>query len=265
MAVGTGNVIAGLVGAFPVNASPARTAAVADAGGRTQLTGLLSAVVIVALIPLAGVLHDVPLATLAGVLLFVASRLFHFGELTKIARFDRFEFALTVITLLAVALIGVEQGIGVAVALAILDRTRISAQPRLHVLERLSGTTSWAPPGPGTEATPGVLVVLFATPLWYANASHFGDEARAAIVAAKPPPKVVVLDALGMSDIDYTGTQAMAALLDELQASGTTFAIARAGHRVREELRRAGLLERIGETRLFPTVGAAVQVLEPTR
>ena len=115
------------------------------------------------------------MATLAAILIFIATRIVHIHDLIDIARYDRFEFGLALVTMLTVALVGVEQGIGVAVALAILDRTRLSARPHLHVLGRIPATTSWAPLG-GTEhavEVPGVLVVLFATPLWYANATDF--------------------------------------------------------------------------------------------
>jgi SulP family sulfate permease len=268
LAVGVGNVVAGLVGAFPVNASPPRTAAVSAAGGRTQLTSLLAAFAVIALIPAAGVLHDVPVAALSGVLLFIATRVVHVADLRAIARFDRVEFGLAMVTLVTVALLGVEQGIGVAVALAILDRTRISARPRLHVLGRIADTTSWAPlesherPLP----VPGLVVVLFATPLWYANASHFQDQLEA--VLARPgatPLRGVVLDALGMSDIDYTGMATLRDVLDELDRAGILFAIARAGERVRSELTRAGLSPgRIPPARLFPDVDAAVTALSET-
>jgi high affinity sulfate transporter 1 len=263
LGVGLGSVVAGLAGAFPVNASPPRTAAVSAAGGRTQLTSLLAAVAVIALVPAAGVLHDVPVAALSGVLLFIATRVFHVAEMRAIARFDRVEFGLALITLVTVALLGVEQGIGVAVALAILDRTRVSALPRLHVLGRIPGTTSWAPLGSHEQprAVPGVVVVLFATPLWYANASHFSDQLRAVLDSGRKAHGVV-LDALGLSDIDYTGMVALREALDELERAAIVFAIARAGDRVRGELRRAGLVpERIPESRFFPDVDAAVTAL----
>ena len=82
-----------------------------------------------------------PSRTLAGVLIFVATRIFHGREVAAIARFDRFELGLTVITLLAVPLIGVEQGIGVAVGLAVFDRARAEVRPQLHVLGCIRGTT----------------------------------------------------------------------------------------------------------------------------
>jgi high affinity sulfate transporter 1 len=263
LGTGAGSVVAGLAGAFPVNASPARTAAVAAVSGRTQAAGLAAAAGMIVVIPAAGVLKNLPLATLAGVLVFVAARIFRVRDLVSIARFDAFEFALAVVTLLTVALVGVEQGIGVAVGLAILDRTRLSARPQLHVLGRIVGTTSWSPvtSGEHTEQVPGVLVVLFATPLWYANAVHFRAQLEAAIAHADPRPKVVVLDAIGMSDIDYTGARALHEELDELDREQISFAVARAGEHMRQSLALSGLLQRIGPDRLFPAVDEAVTAL----
>jgi SulP family sulfate permease len=258
LGVGAGSIAAGVLGAFPV---------VAAASGRTQAAGLVAAAAILLLVPAAGLLKDVPVATLAGVLLFVAARIFHGRDLLAIARFDPFEFALAVITLLAVAFVGVEQGIAVAVGLAILDRTRLSARPQLHVLGRIPQTTSWAPISSPSEPTqvPGVLVVLFATPLWYANAVHFHDQLHDALSGTVEPPSLLVLDAIGMSDLDYTGARSLRDALDELDRKHITFAIARAGEHVRNSLARSGLLQRIGEDRLFPSVGEAVTALHQDR
>ncbi|HMC40880.1 MAG TPA: SulP family inorganic anion transporter [Acidimicrobiales bacterium] len=262
--VGAGSVLAGLIGAFPVNASPPRTAAVVQARGRTQLSGLLAAAVVVAVVPAAGLLQDVPLATLAAVLLSVAARLFNVGELRAIARFDRFEAVLAGLTLLTVALAGVEQGIGLAVALAILDRTRLSARPQMHVLGRVPGTTSWVPLGTeeNPQQVPGLLVVLFATPLWYANATHFRAQMQEKVRGAPGPLRAVVLDCVGMADIDYTGSRALGRVMDELDSGHIDFALARAGDHVRAGLTRGSLLGRIGSDRLFSTVGEAVDAFE---
>lgn len=263
LGVGAGSVVAGLIGSFPVNASPPRTAAVARSRGRSQLAGLLAAVAIIFLIPAGGLLRDVPVATLAAILLIVAARIFHARQLYAIARFQLVEFALAAVTLVTVALIGVEQGIGVAVALAIIDRTARSARPQLHVLGRIPGTTSWAPlPSVDHPAqVPGVLVVLFATPLWYANADHFRAQVKAALAQADPPPRTMVLDAIGMSDIDFTGSVALREVLDELRSRGIAFGVARAGARLRAGLARGGLFDRIGGDRFFDSVGEAVSGL----
>jgi sulfate permease, SulP family len=266
LGVGAGGIAAGLTGAFPVNGSPPRTGAVAAAGGRTQMAGLLAAVAVAALVPAAAVLQYVPLAALAGVLLFVAVRLFHVRDLIAIGRFDRIELALAIVTLLAVAVIGVEQGILVAIGLAILERTRLTARPQLHVLGRIPETTSWAPlsGSRGTAPVPGVLVVLFATPLWYANAVNFRREFAAARGRVDGRLELVVLDTLGMSDLDFTGARSLEEVLDALQRDQVAFALARAGRHLRENLARSGLLARIGEDHCFSSVDEAVRALAPS-
>ncbi len=263
LGVGAGNIVAGLVGAFPVNASPPRTAAVVSAGGRTQVAELAAAGALVLLIPAVALLEDLPLATLAAILIFIATRILHIQDLVDIARYDRFEFGLALITLLTVAFVGVEQGITVAVALAILDRTRLTARPHLHVLGRIPSTTSWAPLD-GSEhavAIPGVLVVLFSTPLWYANAGRFRTDLTAAVDRAGHSLGLVVLDAMGMTDLDYTGARALREMLDQLDHSEVSFAMARTNKTVRAGLARSGLLARIGEDHLFGSVGEAVSAL----
>lgn len=235
----------------------------ASSGGRTQVVALGAAAALALLVPAAGLLKDVPLATLAGVLIFVATRIFHVRELAAIARFDLFELGLTVITLFTVALVGVEQGIAVAVGLAVLDRTRLSARPQMHVLGRIPGTTSWAPLESAENATqvPGILVVLFATPLWYGNASRFRADLDHALAHAEGSPRLLVLDTLGMSDIDFTGSRVLLQALDKLDREHIEVAVARAGTHLRQGLTRSGLVARIGAERFYPSVGEAVAAL----
>jgi MFS superfamily sulfate permease-like transporter len=218
--------------------------------------------VVVLLIPVANVFRDVPLTTLAAILIYVAYRLFNWRDLMAIFRFNLVEFSLAAITLLAVVLIGIQQGVAVAVVLAILDRIRISARPKLHVMGRIPGTTSWARRSiePSAQAVPGVLVTIFATPIWYANAEHFRDEVSIALREAAPI-HVFVLDTVGQSDIDFTGTRALSVVLDRCERDGIAFGIARAGDHLRESLRRCGLAARIGENHFFPTVDEAVRVM----
>jgi sulfate permease, SulP family len=263
LAVGAGSVLAGLVGSFPVDASPPRTGAVVNAGGRTQAGPLGAAVCVLVLIPVAGVLKDVPLSMLAAVLIFIAVRLFKGRELRSIAHFDMLEFGLAAVTLLVVVLAGVEQGIAVAVGLAILDRIRLTARPQVHRLGRVPGTTSWTPMSEDVDAAPepGVLVVLFATPLWFANAVHFREEVEHALADAGTPTRLLVLDTIGMSDLDFTGAHALGQLLDRCERDHVEFGIARAGDHVRRSLERSGLMQRIGIDHCFPTVDAAVTTL----
>lgn len=259
---GAGSILAGLVGSFPVDASPPRTGAVVTAGGRTQAGALGAALVVFLLVPVAGVLKDVPLSMLAAVLIYIAIRLFKGRDLVAIARFNVFEFALALVTLLVVVLVGVEQGIAVAVGLALLDRIRISARPQLHVLGRIPGSTSWQRPDLDRAAVeiPDVRVALFAAPVWYANAQRFRDEAIE-VLRRPPKPRVFVLETIGQSDIDYTGVRAMEEVMEYCRREGIAFGVARAGVHLHESLLRAGLAARIGENHFFPTVDDAVRSL----
>ncbi len=263
LAVGAGSVVAGLVGSFPVDASPPRTGAVAAAGGRTQAGALGAALAVVLLIPFSDGLRDLPLATLAAILIFIALRLFDVRGLQSIVRFSLVESALAAVTLLTVVLVGVEQGIVVAVILAILDRIRLSARPQLHVLGRLPGSTSWAPlsAGSGAAQVPGVLAVLFATPLWYANAVHFREEVAAAFRRAEGTPRALVLDTIGMTDLDFTGSRELSRVLDACERDHIVVGVARAGERVVASLRRSGLASRIGTDHFYASVDEAVTAL----
>jgi high affinity sulfate transporter 1 len=262
---GAGSILAGLAGSFATNASPGRTGAVASAGGRTQIAGLAAAAGVALVVPAARLLSDVPLATLAAILIFVATRLFHVGQLMSVFRFDRWEFGLAIITLLTVALVGVEQGIGVAVGLAILDRTRRSARPHSYLLGKIPGTTSWAPLGHPDHPVPvpGVLVLQWLAPVYYANAAVFEAEVLKALSQAKPAPSVLVVDADAITDIDYTGTRTLAALVQDLQRSHVVVALARAVGGAPENLQRSGLLVRLGADHIFSTVDEAVNALMP--
>ncbi|MEE6168905.1 MULTISPECIES: sodium-independent anion transporter [unclassified Mycolicibacterium] len=135
----------------------------------------------------------------------------------------------------------------------------------MHVLGRIPSTTSWVPLDTAEHAAevPGVLVTLFATPLWYANADHFRIQLTAAVDRAGRALRLVVLDAIGRTDLDYTGSRVLAEALDELDRRGVSFAMARASKAVRDGLSRSRLLTRIGPDHLFASVGEAVEALRP--
>jgi len=231
--VGLANVAAGLVGAFPVNASPARTTVARLAGGRTKLVGLTAAVLAILLSPLARYAHSIPLAALAGVLFFIALRLIKVDQLALIWRASRVEFLFAVISGLGVILIGVEQGLAIAVGLAILDQTWRSARPQMFELGRHANSTSWEPIGdPGVVTVDHALVVLFDNDLFFANAGIFRREVHT-MMAAHPTVRHFVLDAVAISDIDFTGMTILAQVVGDLAEDGISFTLARVNVGVR--------------------------------
>jgi SulP family sulfate permease len=208
-------------------------------------------------------LAHLPQATLGATLLFVAAKLFRVGELRAILRFDRVEFALAVIALLVVALVGIEQGVAVAIVLSLADRTRRSARPRDAVLGRAPGTDHWIPTDIGrpSEQVPGVLVYLVYAPLWYGNADYLRLRIRELVDGAPQPVHAVIFDADGISDIDYTGLQSLRELIAELDRGGIRFAIARASHLVHHDLKHGALLHELVPDHLFASVDDAVTTL----
>ena len=264
VAVGAGSVVAGLSGSFAVNTSPPRSEIMRASGGRSQLTSLVAATVVLALVLFAtGLLKDLPQATLGAILVFVATRLFRVGDLRSIVRFDRLEFALAVLTLLVVSFLGIEQGILVAMFVSLADRTRRTARPRDVVLGRVPGTEHWIPPDVGrpTEGVPGVIVYLMYAPLWYGNAGYFRSRVGQIVASAPHPVHALVLDADAMSDIDFTGARTLGELATELRQQGVALAIARSSHDVHHDLKHSGLLQSIGQDRLFTSVDEAVKAL----
>jgi len=256
--VGLANVAAGLVGAFPVNASPARTTVARVAGGRTKLVGLTAAVLAIALSPLAHFAHNIPLAALAGVLFFVAARLIKVGQLMKIWRVSRVEFLFAVISALGVILIGVEPGLAVAVGLAILDQTWRSARPHMIELGRREGTTSWEPlREKGVETVDDVLTVLFSNELFFANAGIFRRELHQ-LMARYPETKHVVLDAVAISDIDFTGLMMFGQVVADLTKDEVSISLARVNDQLRKRLVDSSD-KNLRDLRLFDNVNAAVE------
>ncbi len=263
--VGIGSVVSGLGGSFAVNSSPPRTQVLTNAGGRSQLAGLWAAGVVLVLATLGpGLLRNLPQSALAGILVYVATRLFRLRELAAILRFDRIEFGLAVLTLLAVVLIGIEQGVAIAILLSLADRTRRAARPRDAVLGREPGTDHWIPPDVGlaTEQVPGVLVYMIYAPLWYANADYVRLRISELVADSRAGVHSLVLDADGISDIDYTGARALGQLAADLKSRGVSTAIARASHLVHHDLKHSGLLADIGPENLYRSVEEAVRSLE---
>jgi len=233
------------------------------AGGRTKLVLLVAGLGALVLSPFAKFAHMIPLAALAGVLLFVGGRLVKVAQFRKILVTSRWEFALALISALGVIFIGVEQGLAVAVALAILDQTWRSARPRMVELGRRTGTTSWEPEEEeGVERVDHILAVLFGEELFFANAGIFRREMHDAL-AKFPETQHVIIDAVAMADIDYTGMNALSQVVADLDKDKITIAFARASETVRDRLKKSTNTA-IHSIALFDSTDAAAVAAEAT-
>jgi SulP family sulfate permease len=260
--VGLANVAAGLVGAFPVDASPARTTVSRLAGGSTKLVGLTAAVIAIALSPLGSYAHTIPLAALAGVLVFIGARLIKVGVMARVWRSSRTEFLFALISALGVVFVGVEQGIAIAVGLAILDQTWRSARPHMIVLGRREGTTSWEPlSDDGVAIVDHTLVVFFDNDLFFANAGIFRREVHD-VFAKYPATRHFVIDGAAMAEIDFTGMTILSQVVGDFQKDGITLSFARVNERVKAELAKS-FDPAIRALSTYGSVDAAVVALSP--
>jgi len=269
--VGAGNLLAGAVGAFPVDASPPRTAIVAATGGRSQVSGLIAAAIVLALVLFGGVLlADVPQAALAGILLFVALRILRWGTFADTLREARGEFALIVITAVALVALPIEIGVAIGIGLSLLHGLWTMTQANTIELERVPGTSIWWPPGSGPkgERVPGILVVSFQAPLSFVNAERFKQGFRAMVDAGAGQIRHVVLEATSIIAIDYTAAGTLADMIASCRERGITFSIARLESvRAQAALARFGIAGDLGSDHIFRSVENAIDALSdaPTR
>jgi len=263
--IGAGNLLAGLAGAFPVDASPPRTAIVAATGGRSQLSGLIAAAIVLALVLYGGtLLANVPQAALAGILLFVALRILRWHTFAQTLRQARGEFALIVITAAALIALPIEIGVAIGIGLSLLHGLWTMTQANTIELERVPGTSIWWPPasGPKGERLPGVLVVGFQAPLAFVNAERFKQGFRAMVNARGADLKHVVLEATSIIAIDYTAAAALADMIGYCRNRGITFSIARLESvRAQAELARFGIAKELGSDHIFRSVENAIDAL----
>lgn len=265
--VGAGCLLAGLLGAFTVNASPPRTAVVAESGGHTQLAGVVAVVLAGALALFGGsLLAVIPQAALGGLLVSIALRIFRLREMARIARYGGSEILLVIASAALVILLPIETGMLAAIVLSLVHSFTIIARPLCTELLRVPGTTIWWPPSEAPTSTrePGVLVFALGAPLNFTNASYVCGRLAQAVAAAPTGPHLVVLEASGMIDIDYTGSRALQDAIGRLRASGSVVALARlSAARAQAQARRSGLIDAVGLGMVFRSVDEAVRALRP--
>jgi high affinity sulfate transporter 1 len=247
------NIGAGLTGTFVVNGSPTKTAMVDNAGGRSQLAQLVTAaVVLVVLVVLTKPLSYVPEAVLAAVVFLIGVKLVDVKGMREVLRRRPVEFAVALATTVIVVFIGVEQGIVLAILLAIVAHTRHSYTPYDRLLVRGAGKI-WTslPLASGAQARPGLLMYRFGSSLYYANASRFADEVRGLLKDAREPIRWFCLVAETLDELDYTGSAVLRRVLDGLRKEGIAFVACDVPEPVLQELERDGLLSEIGREHVF--------------
>ncbi|HKP89236.1 MAG TPA: sulfate permease [Thermoleophilaceae bacterium] len=258
--IGAANVASGLFQGFPVSTSGSRTAVAAQGGAKTQVAGLVGAAAIVLMLVLTpGLLRNLPQPTLGAVVIAASLSLADLPGTRRLWRQRRTEFTLSIVAFLGVALLGVLPGIAVAVGLSILNVFRRAWRPYRTTLGRVPGM-----PGhhdrsmhPDAEEMPGLVILRFDAPLFFANVRTFRDQVRA-LVRSEHPSWVVVA-AEPITDVDTTAADVLRDLDEELDAEGVSLVFAELKDPVRRKLERYELIGPLEPAHFFPTIDAAVE------
>jgi high affinity sulfate transporter 1 len=259
--IGAANVAAGFFQGFPVSTSGSRTAVAEQAGAKTQLTGVVGAALIVLMLVLVpGLLKNLPNPTLAAVVTAASLSLADIPATVRLWRQRRVEFALSLAAFLGVALLGVLEGIAVAVGLSILNVFRRAWRPYQTTLGRVPGLQGQHDRQlhPEAEQLPGLVIVRFDAPLFFANARTFRDQIRR-LAAADPRPSWIVIAAEPITDVDTTAADMLLELDEQLNAAGTSLVFAELKDPVRAKLERYELVGPLNPEHFFPTLDSALE------
>jgi SulP family sulfate permease len=262
--LGAANIAAAFSGTFVVNGSPTKTQMVDSAGGRSQLAPLTTSVaVLIVLLLLTGPLAYLPIAALAAVVFIIAAELIDIRGMRRILAIRRHEFAVAVLTAVAVVVLGVQDGIVVAVVASVIDHLRHSYHPRNSVLVKsLAGHWQAFPVTPDVRTEPGLVVYRFGTSLYYANAIRLVEDMLT--LAQGTPFRWLVLDCAAIGDIDYTASSVLVEAVRQLHERHIRFVVANVIGPVHKQLDRYGISAAMGPDAYYDTPGEALEAFEAT-
>ncbi len=253
--VGSANIAAGLFQGFAISVSGSRTAVATQSGAKSQLTGLVGAGVVLAMLVLfPGFLKDLPQTALAAVVIAAAISLADLGVLGVYWRVRKTSLLLSLVATLGVMLLGVLQGIVLAVVLAIILFFRRSWWPPGEVLVYDGGLDGWhsGKRFPDGHEIPGIVVFRWEAPLFFANAGIFRQEVRKLVVRRKP--QWIVLQCEAITDIDVTAADVLKTLDLELNAQGVHIAFVELRSRLQDLILRYGLYETLDREHFYPSI-----------
>jgi len=259
--LGAANLAAGFFQGFPISSSASRTPVAEAAGARTQLTGVIGALVVgLLLVAAPNLLRHLPAAALAAVVIASAIGLIEIADLARIYRIQRWEFWLSIACFVGVAVLGAIPGIGLAIAIAIIEFLWDGWRPHSAVLGRAEGVKGYhdVTRYPGARQVPGLLLFRWDAPLFFANAELFKERILEAVGKAPTPVRWAVVAAEPVTSVDVTAADMLEELDDALRDRSIELCFAELKDPVKDKLKRFGLLARFGDVHFFPTVGAAV-------
>ncbi|MGW6660098.1 SulP family inorganic anion transporter [Rhodococcus sp. NPDC055024] len=260
-AIGVANVAGGLFGGFPISASGSRTPVAEQSGAHTQLAGVVGALAVLVFVLVApGLTAYLPDATLAAVVIVAACALIDVRGMVRMWRMSTVEFGLAVAAFLGVALVGVLQGILVAIGLSFAAVIAQVWQPHRTELVETGDLAGFhdVERHPDGHRIPGLVLVRFDAPLFFANGEIFDEYVRSVVAKAPDPVEWVVIAAEPITGLDTTAVDELVDLDTFLEGKGIRLAFAEMKGPIKDRLIRFGVGDRFDSTHFFPTLEAAV-------
>lgn len=262
---GLTNLVSGLLGGMIAAGSMSASAVKEGAGARTQISNITAwAATIVTVLLLTPLFKTLPEAVLAALIIHALWHILVARKLQAVRAVSRTEFWLGALTFAGVVLVDVLPGMIIGLVASLLLVIYRSSQAHLSVLGRQPGV-----PGkyadlarhPEAVPVPGLLIIRFDAPIYYANALTVRGRIEEIVQAEDMPPRAIVLDASAQDSLDVTSAEMLAKLVAKLQQAGAEVAAAEVHAPVLAFARTTGLLAVLGPERVFPTVDAAVHAL----
>jgi SulP family sulfate permease len=265
LALGVANIGAGCFQGFPISSSASRTAIGDSLGSQSQLFSLIAVAAVVAVIcffrPLLALF---PTAALGAIVIFAACKLIDISAARRLQRFKNSEFVLAALTMFGVLTTGILSGVAIAIGLSVIDLLARVAHPHDAVLGTVPGVPGlhdiedWE----GVRTIPGLVIYRYDAPLFFANAEDFQRRALAAIAAEKTPVEWFVLNTEAIVELDSTAVGTLYELCGQLSDQGIVLALVRVKQVLYRQLRRSGLLDRIGEEQIYFTLPTAIEAFK---
>jgi high affinity sulfate transporter 1 len=258
--LGLANVAAAMSGTFVVNGSPTKTQMVDGAGGRSQLAQIATgAITVIVLLFLTKPLQYLPTAVLASVVFLIGLELVDIKGMRRIWRLRPDEFVVAAATTITVVVVGVEQGIVLAILASVVDHLRRSYRPTNGIVTLSGDHVRITRVAPDARTLPGLVVYRFNASMYYANANFLLEELTSLISSTEPEQvRSLCIDAAGVADVDYSAAETLRQLHDVATARQVRVTFAEVVPTVRAEMERLGLLELFGEDALYETVALAI-------
>jgi MFS superfamily sulfate permease-like transporter len=203
-------------------------------------------------------LRYLPNTALAAVVIASAIGLFEISDLKRIYRIQRWEFWLSMLCFAGVAVFGAIPGITVAIVVAVIEFLWDGWRPHSAILGKVDGISGYHDIAryPGARVLPGLVMLRWDAPLFFANAELFNHRVRDAMASAAFPVRRLVVAAEPITSVDVTAADALRELDDELGAENVQLCFAEMKDPVKDKLRRFQLFERF-EKRFYATVDEA--------